>query len=830
MKTRLNRQLLSVSLVGIALVLGVSIKEARAMSSTTLNIPTSYSTQNRTELELDHAEQQLMGQVTIAGKLLRESAVGEALLLEPNLNVELEVRNATGILLLRDTLALTNGRFEQLLNVPEPDRISILVSFAGITTTEDGTHVEYLSATTTSTLVVVEPGCDPNTPDETIDGEDQNCDGIDGIDNDADGFVDAMVGGFDCDDDNAEIYPGAFDISLNGFDEDCDGMDGPDVDNDGFVSAGAGGTDCNDANSNVYPGASDVNVDGVDQDCSGVDGPDADGDGFAAASAGGTDCDDTQAMLNQTDEDNDGWTTCDSDCNDANASVFPFAQDSTVDQVDQNCDGFDGPDLDEDGFADAQAGGSDCDDSNAALNPGDKDQDGYSTCDRDCNDTNPMLSPGMPDYVVDGVDQDCSGVDGVDLDMDMIASVESGGTDCDDTNPAIYPNALDYTTDGVDQDCNGVDGPDVDGDGYASQASGGSDCNDTDPSVNPDAIDQFVDGIDSDCDGEDGLWAVQVVGGHRATCALLSNGSVECWGYAVDNLYHLATTNGYSIVDEFADVIQIASTSSRYCAVFASGQMRCWTWSGEIDVPADLNDAVSVDVAMGHACVVRSNGRVRCWGAGTTADYCAPWGHAGSNSDYECGQSMVPEDLDNVLQVSTGIRHTCALRHDGTVRCWGAGTSPEFSCHWDGTWPDCGQSAVPANLGDIVAIKALESTTLAITSEGYVREWGGQDRNTWRLGAGPYVQVVDSDFLNVCGLKASGEINCTGGQFPHPQHMTNVVGMMMSHVHGCAVLEDGKVECWQRGGSSISVYESDDGVLTSVEAGWWNIPEYLQAN
>ena len=42
--------------------------------------------------------------------------------------------------------------------------------------------------------------------------------------------------------------------------------------------------------------------------------------------------------------------------------------------------------------------------------------------------------------------------------MDGEDSDAYGGLDCDDTNPLINTGGLDYTMDGVDQDCNGVDG------------------------------------------------------------------------------------------------------------------------------------------------------------------------------------------------------------------------------------------------------------------------------------------------------------------------------------------------------------------------------------
>jgi hypothetical protein len=77
--------------------------------------------------------------------------------------------------------------------------------------------------------------------------------------------------------------------------------------------------------------------------------------------------------------------------------------------------------------------------------------------------------------------------------------------DCNDADAAIYPGALDLTVDGMDQDCNGVDGPlvgDTDGDGDGFTVAQG-DCNDTDANIYPSAFERPNDGIDQDCNGSD---------------------------------------------------------------------------------------------------------------------------------------------------------------------------------------------------------------------------------------------------------------------------------------------------------------------------------------
>ena len=91
------------------------------------------------------------------------------------------------------------------------------------------------------------------------------------------------------------------------------------------------GDDCDDQNPYIYPDAIDTPADGIDQDCDGTDAqwPDLDGDGDNSS----LDCDDNDAFLNLNDADNDGYSTCDGDCNDLNSSIYPGASDDPGDGV-----------------------------------------------------------------------------------------------------------------------------------------------------------------------------------------------------------------------------------------------------------------------------------------------------------------------------------------------------------------------------------------------------------------------------------------------------------------------------------------------------------------
>jgi uncharacterized protein (TIGR03382 family) len=97
----------------------------------------------------------------------------------------------------------------------------------------------------------------------------------------------------------------------------------------------------------------------------------------------------------------------------------------------------------------------------------------------DCDDDDPDSFPGGVDVPYDGIDQDCSGADTVDVDSDGHAATAAGGDDCDDADASVYPGAADAWYDGVDSDCAGNDDDDQDGDG----APVASDCDDTDATV-----------------------------------------------------------------------------------------------------------------------------------------------------------------------------------------------------------------------------------------------------------------------------------------------------------------------------------------------------------
>ncbi len=317
---------------------------------------------------------------------------------------------------------------------------------------------------------------------EICDGKDNNCNGqIDeGVtstfyaDTDLDGYgnpnstvqaCSAPVGyisdNTDCDDTRNTVHPGATEIAGNNIDENCDGnyLRYVDGDGDGYGASdttistnstpGLGesntNNDCDDTNEEINPGAAEVPDNEIDENCDGIKTytfyADTDNDTFG-------DLLNTEVATTAS----NGFVSNNTDCDDTDATIYLGAPE-LCDGKDNDCNTLvdDGityttyyEDLDGDTYGNTSDSGT-----SLCSDPG----IGYSLNNEDCDDTNAAINPGIAE-ICDGIDNNCDDQidEGFDSDSDGVA-------DCFDIC-AGFDDTVDSDFDGVPDGCDICEGYD----------------------------------------------------------------------------------------------------------------------------------------------------------------------------------------------------------------------------------------------------------------------------------------------------------------------------------------------------------------------------------
>ena len=206
---------------------------------------------------------------------------------------------------------------------------------------------------------------------------------------------------------------------------------------------------------------------------------------------------------------------------------------------------------------------------------------------------------------------------------------------------------------------------------------------------------------------------------------------------------------------------------------------------------------ISISVGGEHTCGLRPDGTVACWGR----------------------QATPP--VGTFVALSSGGRHTCALREDGTAACWGGGhygqTTPPpgetftaissgylHTCGLrpDGTavcwgWNRYGQTKSPAG-ETFTAISSGEYHNCGLRQDGLAVCWGANHDGQTKSPAGEAFTAISSGEHHTCGLRQDGLAVCWGeneySQSSPPGG--NFVAISGGEKHTCGLREDGTAECW----------------------------------
>ena len=222
------------------------------------------------------------------------------------------------------------------------------------------------------------------------------------------------------------------------------------------------------------------------------------------------------------------------------------------------------------------------------------------------------------------------------------------------------------------------------------------------------------------------------------------------------------------------------------CAIDVGGEVRCWGWNdyGQLGdgstktrmLPVRVKNlgsgVVAVAAAYLHTCALRANGEVLCWGGNE-------YGELGDGTTISRRVPTRVEGLgpgSGVTAIALGGSHACALKSSGAVLCWG---SDEFGQIGDGSSRGTRPLTPVLGLGPgsgVMAIAAGGEHTCAVKSDQSMYCWGFNSGG--QLGDGTTI----SRNVNV----AVRTLNAGSG----------VVSVSAGSGHTCAGRNDGAVLCW----------------------------------
>jgi alpha-tubulin suppressor-like RCC1 family protein len=278
-----------------------------------------------------------------------------------------------------------------------------------------------------------------------------------------------------------------------------------------------------------------------------------------------------------------------------------------------------------------------------------------------------------------------------------------------------------------------------------------------------------------------------------------ANGTLHPWNTPGAHTIRVVATasNGRSAqasISTTAVNAPIASGAAHSCALTPAGAVKCWGYGGNGNLgnnqvqnqsspvnASGLTGVLGLAAGDGHTCALKPDLSVACWGDNTEGQL----GHAPSFHSITNPTPLPAGGLANVVALAAGRYHTCALKADGTVACFGKNSEAELGSAASGS-----QSVTPvtvSGLGNAVAISAGGGYfTCALKADTTVACWG--DNESGQLGTG----------------------QSTPSQTGTPQTVLTAQGVPLNRVlairsgvyHTCAIVNDGSfsVYCW--GGNS----------------------------
>ena len=167
--------------------------------------------------------------------------------------------------------------------------------------------------------------------------------------------------------------------------------------------------------------------------------------------------------------------------------------------------------------------------------------------------------------------------------------------------------------------------------------------------------------------------------------------------------------------------------------------------------------------ARNHSCAVRADGTLDCWGLDYSGLLDAPGGH--------------------FTAVSASPSHSCAIRTGGSLKCWGTFRPP----------PEGVTLVEPAGASD-----ALGTASISGPGDTLILNPAASVRPSPTPGGGPYTSI-DTSGLHTCALRTDGSLDCWGWSShgeADPDPDKRYTAVTVGQDHSCGLRFGGTIDCW----------------------------------
>ncbi|MDF1654214.1 MAG: hypothetical protein P1U34_03795 [Coxiellaceae bacterium] len=266
-------------------------------------------------------------------------------------------------------------------------------------------------------------------------------------------------------------------------------------------------------------------------------------------------------------------------------------------------------------------------------------------------------------------------------------------------------------------------------------------------------------------------------------------GTGVCWGSNnFGQLGDLTNTNRNqpTVINNLPETQQIVTGHHHACALLTNGSVMCWgdNTYGQLGTPDNSSsklpiyvptfktktNVVNLTAGADHTCALLNSGKVKCWGKNTS-------GQLGNGSTVNSYDPVDAHNLEGtVTALTSGSNHTCALLKNGQMQCWGSNEHGQLG---DSTFTNRLQPTAVSDLSNdtqyVVSINAGQETSCALLSDGAMKCWGKNGDGQVGIGHTSNAEVKPQQVLGL-----------TSG----------VAAISVGGAHTCAMLQNGSEDCW----------------------------------